>query len=309
LNNIIKNYNVDGEKKMDNDNIEMEEKDILKLYKKILDNKIKKSIGINNKNEKYLDNIKNEINENENMMKELINEINHDGINNDIFNVIENLITFFENIIGENININNENLYLKENVYIIDHDYKGKERKSIVILEKENKIIFKRDDEYFKQNIYYYYDIQDKLTLYYDATDLIYLGYKEQGNNYIRVINTGKVLIKNHSIKNKLLYLGFSYLNYKIPKQVLTHIEEMKRINDTKISFKLYNLIVNIIRDRVINLKNILLEYQKIFYQIKKKYTHENSHHITKLYINKFEKIEYILANDEKVFSKLVKNY
>jgi hypothetical protein len=303
LNNIINNYNIDGSKKNNNEikqDIKIDESKTFKLYIDLLDKKIKNNVEINNKKNKYLDNIKNDLNNNKMMMEEF-----KTNIKKDLFNTIDNIIKFFENIIGVNININNENIYLKDNVFIINHDYKGKSRNPIIIIENDKKIIFKKNDEYFKQNIYYYNDIQDNLILYYDAKDLNYLGYKEHGNEYTRVYNTGKILIRNYSIKDKLLYLGFSYLNYEIPENIMQDIEENKKKEIKNNSFKLYNFVINIIRDRIINLKNILLEFQKIFYQIKKKYDNINSHEITKIYINKFENIEYILENDEKVFSRL----
>jgi hypothetical protein len=138
----------------------------------------------------------------------VINTANNELIMNNLYNTIEKLINFWETIIGKDVNINNDNIYLKQNVYIINHNYRGITRSDIIThTENENKILFKKDDPYFKQNIFYFYDKTQNLTMYYNAQDYNYLGYKEQGKDYTRVYGTGASLEVKLAIKNKCFEL------------------------------------------------------------------------------------------------------
>jgi hypothetical protein len=58
-------------------------------------------------------------------------------------------------------------------------------------------------------------------------------------------------------------------------------------------------LINNIIRNRIINLKNILINIQKILYQIYNKYDNNNTNIIAKTYMNKFKSINITLDTSE----------
>jgi hypothetical protein len=181
-------------------------------------------------------------------------------------------------------------------VFIINNNYRGHLINDIIYTEKQNKILFKKDDSFFKQNIYYYFDKTNNVTLYYNSTNLNYLGYKEQSKDYVKIYNSGSMLKKILSIKNKLLFLGYSNLNYKISDDIL----KINNMNKQKTELILF--VSNIIRNRIINLKKILLNIQTIFYQVKNKFSVNNNPIINK-FIDKFKIIE--TKNNFKFFDDI----
>lgn len=272
---------------------------IEKIQNEYLQKKIRTNIKYN---EKYL------LLQNQHIKKieDNITKINNISSNKfDIYEKINSLLIFFETIIGKDININNENIYLKHNTYIINHNYRGNTRQNIIIPEFENKIFLKKDDPFFKQNIYYYWDKIDNLTLYYNAQDYNYLGYKEQGKDYVLINNSSCSLQVILAIKNKLLYLGHSFINYKIPDEIL----DLLKSNDSKIlkeaGSKILLFISDIIRNRIGNIKNIILNIQRIFNQIKNKFNNIKSHPIAKIFSKKFKYIETKIASKNIFFDQL----
>jgi hypothetical protein len=121
----------------------------------------------------------------------------------------------------------------------------------IVITEGDKRIEFKRNDARYGTNIYIY---QENSNLYiYNAITLNMIAYKNSLNKIINV-TLPLYLTINYSLKHQLLLLGYEKLYYNI-----------KDVNKNK-------LISNIIRNRIINLKNILINIQRILYQIYNKY-------------------------------------
>ena len=308
---FAKKYNLDGSKRntiiTDEEANQIDKKKLNELKNKIVMNKIentlKKNEKKNEKNNKILEKIENN--------QKYFESIKKSEMKTDLYNTIDNLISFFETIIGKDININNENLYLKQNVFIINHNYRGLPRSDIIIYtENENKVLFKKDDPYFKQNIFYFWDKTHNLTMYYNAQDHNYLGYKEQGKDYVHILGSGSSLQIKLAIKNKLMFLGYNYLNYKIPENIMNLLKTDDSNNLKKAGSKLINFIADITRDRIINIKNTLINIQKIFYQIKNnKNISDNKtglfkiHPITKKYLGKFNYIE--TKTTSKFFNKV----
>uniref|UniRef100_A0A6C0H000 Uncharacterized protein n=1 Tax=viral metagenome TaxID=1070528 RepID=A0A6C0H000_9ZZZZ len=172
--------------------------------------------------------------------------------------LVKKFIDKLESIIGENININNANIYLKENTYIIDHTYNGNNDQISVIKEA----VYKPNHEYFKQNVLILN--KDKVEIFYNAIENNLIGYREKGKNYVDVNGKGKFVKINYSIENKLKYLGFDnkYIN----------------VNDyqnddifTKEKYSNKHIIDIIMRNRINGLKKFMEFSQKIIYQIKNK--------------------------------------
>lgn len=205
--------------------------------------------------------------------------------NKDIVVAVDNLINTMERIIGPNINLNNNNIYLKKTVYIIDHDHLGNNRKEILtFFDDENRVEFKKDDKFFGADVLYYVDKSRNITVYYDAYELYLLGYKEMNKEYTKLTGISKYLKINHSIRTKLLLLGHSHINY--------HIDVDESDQETSAN-KTIKIVSDIIRKRIHNLKNIIKEFQSYIYQIKNKITGPGVNKIVKQFTDKFKNISY----------------
>lgn len=205
--------------------------------------------------------------------------------NVDIDDIINNFITKLESLIGKNININNNNIYLRTDTYEIDHDYRGNKKSSIFITDLD-KIKFKKDDQYFKQDIYYYVDALNQVTVYYSAIEKYLIGYKENSRDYTKISNSDCYLKIHHSILNQLKLFGFNYINYKLG---------LKNSNLT-------TFVNNILRIRLQNLKNSLSDIQQIIYQIKNNFSGSNLNPIAKYYQSKIKSINTYDGDGERIF-------
>ena len=178
--------------------------------------------------------------------------------NNTYDDIVKAFIDKFESIIGPNININNANIFLRENTYILDHNHLGQSVETKVVKDS----VYKPNHEYFKQDVIIL--TRDKIDIFYNVIESNLLGYREKGKNYIDVRGTGKFVKINYSIENKLKYIGFDnkYIN----------IQEYQK-DDVFSKEKLTNkeIIDNIMRNRINGLKKLMEFSQKIIYQIKNK--------------------------------------
>ena len=240
---------------------------------------------------KYLENeeinmIKNEIKiEKEQSFIEKMNENYKKYYDSNYDKLISTFINKLESIIGKDININNENIYLSENVYIIDHNQLGQSSEISYI----KNVSYKPDHEHFKQDVLIIkkniYDI------YYSAIENNLLGYKEKGDKYIDVKGTGKFIKINYSIENKLRYLGFDnkYINISDYKTTDIFTREKKTNKE---------IINEIMRNRINALKKFMEYSQKIIYQIKNK---KKIQIVDKLQNNTFTSNKYSNINSNNV--------
>lgn len=288
---LAKNYNLDGSKRAglvtDEEIAKIDKKDLIKLKDYIIGKRL--ATG-QRAAEKQIAGMERTLAKLE-AGKNTYNQIMDQELKSDLYKTVDGLIEFWESIIGKDININNENMYLRQNVYIINHNFRGQIKQDLTIhTENENKVLFKKDDAYFRQNIFYYWDKMNNLTIYWSAQDYNYLGYKEQGKDYVRVAGSGCALQVKLAIKNKLLFLGYPYLNYRIPQNILDSLASGGPSKDS--GYKLNNFVAGITRERIVNLKNTLVNIQKIFYQIKNQTPGPKCHPIAKNYVNKFKSIQ-----------------
>ena len=239
-----------------------ENKNLKKIEKKLEKIETKKL-----RNEEYLESIK----------LQFSGEIN---------NIINKFSTKLESLIGKDININNNNYYLTFDIYEINHDYRGNKKQSLFISEKDEKIKLKRDDPYFKQDVYYYTDSANQVIVYYSAVEKYLIGYKENSKDYIKITNSDCYLKIHYSFINQLKLFGFNYYNYKLNKKILD-------IND---------FINNILRIRLQNLKNALSEIQQIIYQIKTNFKGSNINSIAKYYQTKIKGINTYNSDGDRIF-------
>jgi hypothetical protein len=177
-------------------------------------------------------------------------------------NNYDKLITTFidklESIIGSNININNENIYLKENTYILDHNHLGNSSETKILKD----VVYKPNHDFFKQDVLI--ATKDKIETYYNVIENNLIGYREKGKEYVPITGTGRFIKVNYSIENKLKYLGFDnkYINTR---------DYQKEDIFTNEKFTKKQIVDEIMRNRVNGLKKFMEFSQKILYQIKNK--------------------------------------
>jgi len=206
---------------------------------------------------------------------------------NNIEKYISHFIDKLIKILGPKIKVNNKTIYLKETVYIVDHDYIGNTiREPFTILSTDDKIQLAENHPSFNKDVLYYKDKANKVYVYYDSITMQHLGYSEDNKN-IRKSKNNVSLQVELSIKDSIMYLGYEnqYINiYHLNKKYLDKIPTNLG-DDTK------DTILSIIRNRMANLKQIIERSQSIIYNIR------NGGNITSVYnidekeiINEFTK-------------------
>ena len=197
----------------------------------------------------------------------LLNKIYDDNISkhHNITNIINNFVDRLSKILGTKIKVKDATIYLKETVYIVDHDYFGNNIKTpIVILSSENKINYTHNHNIFKKDVLWYKDKASNIFVYYDAITLQHLGYSEDNKTMKKSRNNVALKIEL-SIADCIKYLGYEnkYFNiYHINK------DYMKR-NMTDLGNDTYEVILNIIRSRINNLKQVIERTKSIVYNIR----------------------------------------
>lgn len=171
-----------------------------------------------------------------------------------IYSYISDFIERLVKILGNKIKIQDEIIYLKDTVYILDHDYYGNIKKEVIyILSSENKIEVYKNHPHFKKDVIYYKDKSNNIYVYYDMITLQYIGYSENNKDFKKTKSNATLKI-NLSVRDSLLLLGIEnkYVN-------LFHLNsnyiKMKHEEILKDSSK---IIINHIRTRVGNLKQII---------------------------------------------------
>jgi hypothetical protein len=196
---------------------------------------------------------------------------------------LENYVIDFVNrlskILGNKIKVNDKVIYLKETVYIIDHDYLGSQLKEpLYILSSDDKIHVSRKHPAFNMDVIYYKDKANNVYVYYDAITLQYMGYSED-NKHIKKNRNNAALQIDMSIKDCIMLMG-----YENPQYNLFHINrDYQKELPNNLGSDTKEVILKIIRNRMNNLKQIILRAQSIIYNIR------NSGVITSIY-NKEEK-------------------
>lgn len=205
------------------------------------------------------------------------------------YKFIDNFIDMVQSSIGNEIK-REYPINLRNNTYIIDHDHNGHDLggKEIVITESDNKIFHKANHPYFKTDVIYYTDkTGTRVDVFYDMITRKLLGFKETSRDFVDIKKTDKKIKINYSIYNKLKLLGYTgeYINIDDDfGDIKRHYDILKRnnmINATNINSVneanpnndttqlMYREIVkNVSRSRIDNLKKTLLEFQRIFNRI-----------------------------------------
>ena len=228
----------------------------------------------------------------------------------DYYGYIKKFMLQMENIIGKDVNINGENIYLLYDTYIIDHDQNGyKLDKPLIITEKDAKLNYKKDHSFFKRDVVYYVNSKvGKIEVYYDAISLLLLGYKELNREYEYSKINNVYLKVNYSVYNKLKYMGYESKNINIEEK----INELKIQlgNDEQTIVK--HIVSDISRNRIKKLKKFITDVQRILYRIKYNYDDkivEKNEKPTNLVDKYSSKLNKIILRDEQTKQKVFKKW
>lgn len=152
-----------------------------------------------------------------------------------IMDKISSFIDKLEVLVGENVDLGIDKFpyYLKYDVYVIDHLYTGSPLENpIIISEVENIMLPKQKHTFFKCDVLYYMDHRNgQVEVYYDATTLNLIGYREKNKDYKKIETSNKTLIRNRSIKNQLWLFGFESSYLKIDNTKQNILETIAQIN------------------------------------------------------------------------------
>jgi hypothetical protein len=213
--------------------------------------------------------------------QQLLNEFQKPKNNIDI--VINDFIDVIESVIGSNINIENDNKYIRFNTYIIDHDHQGnKLNNPLIIVDRNNKINYRENDSHYGTKVIFYRNKAQDMNVYYDAYTKNLLGYKETNKEFVDISGTNNYIDIHLSFINKLKYLGYT-TKYIDVKEDYDKLIELKKTD----KYIKQHLATKIIRNRINILKKIILDINTYLFQIR--YKHKSNNNIINKYINKFE--------------------
>ena len=228
---------------------------------------------------------------------------------------IENFIKKIEQNIGE---IENKDIYLRDNIYIIDHSYDGgKIEKSVILTDKDNRIMFRAKHPFFKTDVLTYSfnkSKTNKIEVFYDAITKVLLGHKETSKDFVINYKTENRLKVNYSLLYKLKYIGLDSNFIDIYSKVNKNfgIDNYKQMKESDKENVIYETIHDISRERIKNLKKIIYEIQRFINQIKNNYIIRSSEKkiITKYSENDEDQSEEeIEVEDISYFEKILDKY
>jgi len=189
------------------------------------------------------------------------------------YSYLNKFVETIQNVVGTDINIG-QNTHFKDNIYVVDHDHLGYPLDTpIYITDKDNKMIFKSNHPFFKTDVLYYTNMKTgRIDVFYDATNFMLLGYKEASKDFTLSRNPNKRLRMNYSIYNKLKLMGYpsQYINIENMKQDYIKYDEKKQHLDLEALYQ--EIIRDILRQRISNLKKVIYEFQRFINRIKYNY-------------------------------------
>lgn len=200
-----------------------------------------------------------------------VKEISKDGNKSSI----SILIDLIEQNTSKNLKINDKNLYIDDDVYIIDHDHRGfKLDTPFIIKSSEQKILVKKNHGHYKKDVIYYINKNLNIEVFYDNVTYFLIGYKEANKNYEVPDHSNAYLKVNYSIRNKLRYLGCEtkYVNTSTYKDKYEKEYSYMDNSELKNNIITNNIIQHVSKVRIINLKKCIVDIQKFVYRIKYNY-------------------------------------
>jgi hypothetical protein len=191
------------------------DKDLKQLEKNIEIKSNEDSILQINKMRKYNENLEKEQENSKKIVNKLLKRFDKET-NNKFENYVFSFVDRLSKILGAKIKVNDKIIYLKETVYIIDHDYFGNTIKEpFYILSSDDKVLLAQSHPVFNKDVIYYKDKANKVYVYYDSITMQYLGYSEDNKNIKRSRNNAALKIEL-SIKDCFVYMGYENQYYNI---------------------------------------------------------------------------------------------
>ena len=229
--------------------------------------------------------------------------------NDNQFLYIKEFISLVESTIGKDVNINNENIFIKNDAYIIDHNHNGQPYDTPIIITDKDKIIFKRNHGFFGVDILYYTNLKgNKIDVFYDATSFILLGYKESNKDFVLVPNTSRHITINYSLDSRIKLLGHSFKYVDIHERIK---DIRKNYKNSSVDFAIKSVIADINRVRIVRLKRIIADIQRYIYRLiynfEDKVQEEEG---SKNFMNKYyKKLNNIKIKDDNKKNKVFKDW
>lgn len=145
-----------------------------------------------------------------------------DKYNKEILNNNKNIFNYFSKYliekIGNKINIDNNEIFIQNNIYTFNHNNIGYNLKENLEIN-EDKINFVLNHPFYKEDVYYY-TTSNKIEVYYSLITNKLLGYKEQQKNYVKLNSKNNYYsIINYSLLTRFKYLFFDKFFTTINKQ------------------------------------------------------------------------------------------
>jgi hypothetical protein len=271
------------------------------LAKNIETNMINKNKAVVKKKNKKISDINKKIIDTKLQYKKLSEKISSYGNYDNLVNIINKFITLCKSLIGDNINLEQNNfsspntvpIYLDQDLYFVDHNHLGTRLKEkIFFKENDKRIMFKSAHTFFNADVYYYSDNKSGIDIYYDAITLKMLGYKENYKEPV-MTNTNSYLVVSTSIYNKILMLGYEskYIN----------VAKLMKCNDNKISATAKILII----ENVDNMKTIIDNVLMIISKTKNYYNKISEDIMTADELTDEQNIESIASKNSSNIAKI----
>ncbi len=267
----LHNYIINTEKQC-NICVKCDKLDIDQLGKKELDelnkNIIQMKIDKNELNKQNFQNNK-QVKTKKNKQTDFINEIKSNygkskQHKEDYYKFIEIFISKIESILGKDINLHNQNIYLRYDSYTVNHDHNGYIiDKPYTIKDDGKTLLHKKNHQFFGKDVLYYTNYKLQIDIFYDAGTKLLLGYKEKSKEF-QVSKRQNIYIRvNSSIMNKLKLLGFpsKFINIKDKMEEYTELYK-----DATIALK--SVISDINKERIQSLKKCITNLQRYVFRM-----------------------------------------
>ncbi len=160
-------------------------------------------------------------------------------------------------------------LYMMNDIYTIDHNYKGVLLKTPETINSNNKKFYtKHDTNIYKRDVLIYNNTNNFSEHVYDYYTNKLIGYKENGKDYAKIA-TNSVINVNYSLASQISLIGCAskYFNLK-NKQYIYHKESIYTHTFISNEQEILDIVNDMQRDRINNLTKCIPEILRITQKI-----------------------------------------